>query len=819
MSRMRAWAAVGVILAWVSVCMAQTLPPLDAKIESLRKAVMDLSQSNGDRYPKGAEYLSRVDALAAQIRKAKAGGQAELDKLNEPFESLQREALLANPLLDFDKLLVIQRKPVGDPRRPKGEDKGLGEFLGLPRQSSWQLDTMPDIVNWDNEIASLSPVRPDGRMTRVYRPDKPGLVTDVDLHFDAGRILFAMPGDNRCFQVFEMDLDGGAARQITPKGQPDVHNFDGFYMPGGKIGFLSTCIFQGVPCNAAVNVASLFRMDEGGANIRRLTFDQDHNYSPSMTNDGRILYLRWEYTDIPHVWARYLFTMTPDGMGQREFYGSGSFWPNSIFYTRAIPNHPTQVVGIVTGHHVGRVGELVVFDPARGRTTTEGVVKRIGMAEPVQPLIQDKLTDESWPKFLHPWPLSDKYFLVSAKPTPGDLWGIYLVDIFDNITLIKEADGVALMEPIPLAKRPTPPLIADRVDLSRTDALAYVEDIYRGPGLVGVPRGAVKQLRLYTYHFGYQAIAGIGHRVGADGPWEPKRVMGTVPVESDGSAFFRVPANTPISIQPLDKDGKALQLMRSWMTAMPGEVVSCVGCHEKQNSTAPAMRTIAARRDPSEIAAWRGPERGFSFVREVQPVLDKYCVGCHDGSADPHGRNKPDLRRRAGVYAVLKNQDPKVLISEGIAREELFKNYGGVFEPSYIELRKFVRVGGFESDIRVLDPMEFGAETTELIQMLQKGHHGVTLDAEAWDRLTVWIDLNGTCHGTWKEVCGAGKTKRDHDRRMEYLKLYANLEGDPERIFETPTAEITPIVPTQEEIKIPAVKVAGWPFDAEQAKQ
>ena len=217
---------------------------------------------------------------------------------------------------------------------------------------------------------------------------------------------------------------------------------------------------------------------------------------------------------------------------------------------RPVPDHPTQVVGIVTGHHVGRVGELVIFDPAAGRSAASGVVQRIpGRGKTVEPVIQDRLTEESWPKFLHPYPLSGKYFLVSAKPTPNDLWGIYLVDVFDNIVLVKELEDYALLEPIPFRPRVKPPVIASKVDLKSQEGLVYIEDIYAGPGLKGVPRGAVKQLRLFTYHFGYQGLAGISHRVGADGPWEPKRILGTLPVRADGSAFFRVPANTPISIQ------------------------------------------------------------------------------------------------------------------------------------------------------------------------------------------------------------------------------------------------------------------------------
>ena len=143
-------------------------------------------------------------------------------------------------------------------------------------------------------------------------------------------------------------------------------------------------------------------------------------------------------------------------------------------------------------------------------------------------------------------------------------------------------------------------------------------NVYVGRGLDGVPRGTVKRLRLFTYQFAYHGMGGQVNRVGLDGPWDVKRIVGTVPVEPDGSAYFRVPANTPLSLQPLDADGKALQLMRSWMTAMPGEVLSCVGCHEHQNTAVPNTDTMALRKAPADIAPFYGPARGFSFVREVQ---------------------------------------------------------------------------------------------------------------------------------------------------------------------------------------------------------
>ena len=259
-------------------------------------------------------------------------------------------------------------------------------------------------------------------------------------------------------------------------------------------------------------------------------------------------------------------------------------------------------------------------------------------------------------------------------------------------------------------------------------------------------------MRVFTYHFGYQRIAGIDHRVGADGPWEVKRVLGTVPVEADGSALFRIPAKTPISVQPLDERGWAVALMRSWMTAMPGETLSCVGCHDRRNSSPPSMQTIAARRKPSAVEPWYGPTRGFSFRREVQPVLDKYCVGCHDGQPRDDGQQVPDLRGDQNAYVVFRGGDPRGQIVRDTPKEKLLGKYGGVFEPSYLTLRNLVRVGGLESDLHLLPPMEFHAGTTQLVQMLRKGHHGVQLDAEAWDRLATWIDLNAPCHGTWSEV-------------------------------------------------------------------
>ena len=536
----------------------------------------------------------------------------------------------------------------------------------------------------------------------------------------------------------------------------------------------------------------MYTMNGNGSDIRQICFEQDHDYYPVVLNDGRIMYSRWDYTDTPHVWNRMLFTCNPDGTVQSEYYKANGYWPNAIFYAKPIPNHPTKIVGIVTGHHVGRIGELTIFDPNQSRFESDGVVQQIPRyGQKVVPLIQDKLTEFSWPKFLHPYPLSDKYFIVSCKPTPDSLWGIYLVDVFDNMTLVKEVEGQALLEPIPLRKTQKPPVIPDRVNPDAKDALVYMMNVYEGIPMQGIPKGAVKKLRLFSYHFGYQRLAGIDHRVGADGPWEVKRVLGTVDVEPDGSAKFIVPAKTPFTLQPLDSEGKAVALMRSWMTAMPGETLSCVGCHDNRNGSPPTRQTIAQSKPPQTIEPWRGPVRGFSFAREVQPVLDKYCIACHNNQ--PYqGKTLVDLRADQGYYICFKGGDPKPTI-ERAPKAELAGKYGGIFEPSYIALRRLVRVGGLESDLHFLFPMEFHADTSELFQMLKKGHYNVRLDDEAYDRLQTWLDLNAPCHGTWSEFCKIANDQRA--RRQLLQRLFHGLEQDPEEIALPPLPKSDPIMP------------------------
>ncbi len=799
------------MLAAFWLCLAGSVGVVPAQVarefRSLRGAIADLSQTFGQRYPRGQAYLTRLDVLEAA---AKRGDPSASDR----FGQLKHEALLANPLLDFDRLLVVKRRiPTSGPsakHRRHWSSRKAGTELGFP--SNHECNSSLPRDGYDNEIAVLSPVDPDSRLETLYRPADGRYVGEIDLHWNGERLLFTQ-SDRENWKIWEIRADGSGLRQVS-RTPSDVDCFDACYLPDGRIVFGSTASFQSVPCwHGRKWVSNLYLMNGDGSGVRQLCFDQDHDFHPCVLASGQVLYHRWDYTGINHIFMRQLMVMNPDGTGQRVVYGSNSWFPNALYFPRPLPDRPGELVCILSGYHgTHRMGQLVLVDTNRGWYEADGLVRRIsGRGDAITPIVKDNLVDDDWPKFLHPFPLGDKYFLVACLPDPKANWGIYLTDVFDNLVLLREEPGFALLEPIPLTPTPRPPAIADRVDPRRDDAVVYLHNVYIGPGLTGVPRGTVKRLRVIAYHFGYRGLAGPD-KIGFGGPWEVMRIVGTVPVEQDGSAIFRVPANTPIAVQPLDGEGKAVQLMRSWFTAMPGEELSCVGCHETPAETPAGQAATAALLAPRDITPWYGPPRGFSFAREVQPVLDRYCVGCHDGRREA----RPDLRSTDRVLdyrgrAISKLGTDRLHPSMQADTQGILR-----YTPAYEALLGYIRRVGIEDDVSLLVPGEYHADTSELVQMLRKGHQGVRLDAEAWDRLVTWIDLNAPCHGTWGEVYPIPDGA--HKRRMDLRRRYGGPTEDPEVIPNASRASREPIKP----IPLPksaAVTADGWPFDATEARK
>ncbi|WP_460185539.1 SUMF1/EgtB/PvdO family nonheme iron enzyme [Thermopirellula anaerolimosa] len=772
------------------------------RLRTTRLAVQDLIETYGEAYPNGRDYLTQLDALEKDVVDESVASQR--------LERLRREALVSNPLLRNLHILAVRRRSLDlsapRPARDARYSANPGLEYGFP--SNHECNSSLPKLGYDNAIVTFSADR-DSKVEIVYAPDDGGYVGEIDLGFDGRHLLFTK-SDAVNWKIYEMAADGSDLRQVS-RMPDDVDCMDPCYLPDGRIVFGSTAGFQSVPCwHGRKLVTNLFVMSPDGREVRRLCYDQDHDFHPVVLPNGQVLYHRWDYTGINHIFMRQLMVMNPDGTGQRAVYGSNSWFPNALYFPRPLPGRSHQVVAILSGYHgPHRMGQLVVLDFTRGWYEEKGIVRRIsGRGDSIRPIVRDNLVKDDWPKFLHPYPLSDKYFLVSCRPDAKSSWGIYLADVFDNLIPLLIDPEYGLFEPTPLRPREKPPTLPDRLDPSQNEAVVYVHDVYSGPGLAGVPRGTVKRLRIVAYDFGYPGLAGPD-KIGWGGPWEVMRIVGTVPVEEDGSAIFRVPANTPLAIQPLDEEGKAVQWMRSWFTAMPGEKVSCVGCHEPPAETGNVRIAEAALREPRAIDFWYGPPRGLDFAREVQPVLDRYCVSCHDGTqAAPDLRReelRPDYRgRRISELGVQRLHPRMAEVTGGVLK----------YSPAYEALLPYVRRVGIEDDVRLLTPGEYHADTSPIFQLLKKGHGGVSLDAEAWDRLITWIDLNAPCHGTWSDVFPIPDGV--HERRLAMRVATGGPAEDYENVPMVPRQDTTPVLP---QVSPPpeTPELDGWPFSPGEA--
>jgi len=760
--------------------------------KAIRMALEDMKQAGlkGEKYD---QLLQEIEMNYPLVTKGiYSGDQEMLTKARRVVEA-KKTILLANPLLDGDKI-VATRFHLGANART-----AMAPALGSP-ENNWSSMYSAGRTGRDGEIVELSGLRGDLQIRTVYKPQRDVNIADLQMHWDADRLLFSSVDEKNRWQIYEIGIDGKNLHQKIELDEPDVEFCDANYLPDGRIIASSNIGYQGVPCVSGWDqVGNLSLYDPKTKAFRRLTFDQDGNWNPVVMNNGRVMYTRWEYTDLTHYFSRIVMHMNPDGTENKALYGSGSFWPNSTFDVKPLPGNTTKFVGIVSGHHgIARSGRLMIFDPAKSRKEEKGVVQELPFRDrKIIPEVKDELVNGVWPQFIRPCPLDDKYFLVSGKLTPDGLWGIYLVDVFDNLTCLAEFEGEGFNSPIAVVKRPVPPVIPDRVNLNDKEATIFIQDIYAGEGSMGLPRGTVKELRILAYEYAYWMTPSDHDAQGIQSGWDIKRLLGTVPVEEDGSAIFKVPANTPIAIQPLDAQGRAVQWMRSWFTPMPGETVSCIGCHEDQNQIPIPKRTIASQTKPHRLQAPEGGVRSFTFDLEIQPILDRACVACHN--------EKSHMNLTGGRM------------------DTNYPRFGRPWSKSYLAIMPYVYRQGAEAEMYVLKPYEYHASNSELVRMLEKGHYGVELTDKEWKTLYNWIDFNAPYYGQFINISKVNEFDQ-YDRRIELAHKY-NQAGvdwrkelaDYAEVLKSKGA-IQPVMPAPvKEIKARNVKVSGWPFDKNEA--
>ena len=735
--------------------------PLPAPQYHVAEAVDRGLKLAADLELRGVDVSAQVAALR-EIAAAPATASAETRRtLYLRARWAVRKMAMKNPLLDFADLLFVKRVP--------GSFTHMSDqYYGWFSRPGGGLYVLAGFKTDSPKLRCLTDALPQGS---VLRPD---------ISYDGKRALFAhcryYPGlanhsnkldkeslpEDAFYHLYEIHLDGTGLRRLT-RGKYD--DFDGRYLPDGRIAFLSTRRGQYVQCTAEtarassdgarpdcyvrcgggperpVAVYTLHVMGADGGSLRQISAFENFEWTPSVDDQGRILYARWDYVDRYNMPYMSLWSTAPDGTNPQALFGNFTRNPHCIFEARSIPGSQ-KLIFTASGHHAFTGGCLVLLDRNRG---VDGDV-------PMTRLTPEVCFPESegWPAsyFAAPYPLSEEHYLVawSSAPlppgTPRPQWGmpgppndlgLYLFDRFGNLNLLYRDPAISSADPLPIRPRPRPPAVASQAQPDGPqEARMLLIDAHLG--LDPLPRGTVRRLRIVgvpakTHPTMNYPTLGLTR----DDPG--KFVMGTVPVEEDGSAYFRVPSGVSFFLQALDSDGMAVQTMRSATYLQPGQHSTCIGCHEHRQSAPPNTLPLAARRLPSKLEP--GPDGSWPLDYQVlvQPVLEKHCVSCHRPGTE------------GGKYDLTAQKSYETLVAYGSPslRDHVKERY---------QEGRSIAGGG-------------AARTSQLWKLADGSHYDVRVTPEDRERLITWMDTYAQLRGSFGPE--QEEQLRDLRRRMASL--------------------------------------------------
>ncbi len=679
-------------------------------VSALKNAITDIHKAFPDIYT-GEKFLNLLADFEAVHVKAEASllsyDTAELrwaDGIIDRFVAFRREVLAAHPLLTAHPLLYVVRNQY----KPDHHNTATIFQAGEVNTASFTGGSALKII----DFAEGGNVR-----TLLEQPD--GIIRDPELYFDGTQIIFSMRRSiNDDYHIYEINTDGSELRQLTSAA--GVSDIDPMYLSDGSIVFSSTREPKFCMCNKHI-MCNLFRMEADGANIRQIGKSTLFEGHPSLMPDGRILYDRWEYIDRNFGDAQSLWTVNPDGTNHALYWGNNTNSPGGVIDARIIPG-TQQAISVFGSCHDRPWGALAIIERRLGMDLRKPVVHMWPSDAVDLTGVGNYDTFKSVElKYEDPYPLSDTYFLCSRMTGDGEQMGIYIIDTFGNQVLLHTEDG-GCYDPMPVSRRARPDMIPSRRNYDNEDGFMYVIDVYEGTHMKGIEPGSVKYLRVVESPekrtWNYHAWGGQGTLWPAMNwhDFNNKRILGTVPVEEDGSAYFRIPSDTFVYFQLLDGQGMMIQSMRSGTMVQSGETTGCIGCHDNRRTAPPVAVSEtpkAVTREPDSLDGWYGAPRLFSYKKEVQPVLDRSCTSCHD-------YGKPAGNR---------------LNLSGDRTDTFNTSYNELWRKEYI-----AAIGGGPSDIQ--EAYSWGSSQSRLVEVLQSGHQGVRLDTESLDRIITWIDIN-----------------------------------------------------------------------------
>ena len=706
---------------------------------SLRKLTLNFTSSYGGPNPGASEVqvysVSPPDKVLGKFA-AQTGSAPE----SEELAAAAREGKLG-----FDKLVLVQRYEMSPSHVYTYHSEAYKPGGGL-------------------YVMSLA----DGKLTKIV--DSPnGQILDCDLSYDGREILFSWKQGgreykqqfNRClppdrkpehqYRIWRINVDGTGLTPLTGTGS---NNCNPCWLPDGGIAFLSDRKPAFAYCFVTTSPV-LYRMDRDGLHQKRLSANYLNDFTPSVLNSGRIIYSRWEYVDRPAIPIQSLWTINPDGTGLSGYYGNRVLGPATFMEARAIPDS-AKILCVLTSHNGPCRGGIGIIDRAQG-SNAQAAIRNL--TPDVNVGLVDKGNGNSFRgPYESPFPLDKEFFLVSNR-------GTTLVRDYDgtkSATLVRPIDGMGFYSARPIRPRSRPPLFESSLPPAETTepwATVFMQDVYNGLE-PHVKRGEVKRIavvqEIEKSQFAPQArpaggnIAAFGFQfplVSCGATYAPKKLWGYVPVEEDGSAYFKVPTGKPIYFMAIDAEGRAVQRMRSFTHLMPGETQSCVGCHDSRNEVAASRtRAVALERTPHELTPPEWGATGFSFPHIVQPVLDRNCIKCHNARKSPKGidltGDRTDFFNVAYEHLARRGtwgeKNPYVHGLPLAKRTEGRSPY-----TSWI-----ATINGTEYNILMVKPKEWGSHASKLSEILRSGHPDkdgkprINVPERQRQRIYAWIDLN-----------------------------------------------------------------------------
>ena len=523
-----------------------------------------------------------------------------------------------------------------------------------------------------------------------------GGIRDPHVDYDGHTLTFShRPVGTEFFHLYEMQTDGSGLKQLTDGPWDDI---EPCRLPDGDLVFVSTRCKRWVSC-WYTQVATLHRCKPDGSGITAISANIEHDNTPAILPDGRILYMRWEYVDRSQVEYHHLWSMNPDGTGVSVFYGNMHSWTLMID-AQAVPGTQEVIASFSPGHGANEHAGFATLVTAQQGPDNVPAARRISENGNIR----------------DPQALSPELFLMARGKQ------ILLMNRDGKEQAVYGDPAVAVHEPRLLRSRPREPVIASRADPSAGTGQFVVTDVYAGRNMAGVKRGDIKKLLVLEPLPKPVNFSGGMDLTSDYGTFNLERVLGTVPVEADGSASFVAPAGRPLFFVSLDANDLSVKRMQSFANLMPGETFTCIGCHEERASSPGNGRgnlsLQALLRPPSPIQKFEGQPDVLDFQRDIQPILDRHCVTCHNP------------QERAGDLNLVAALGPR-------------------FSNAYIALLNRLEVVDGRNGLGNQPPRSIGSAASPLLARLSGGHKKVKAAPDEWRRVWLWIESGAPYAGSY----------------------------------------------------------------------